>query len=137
MNRGHRVWTAALSLLALLFFAAGMAWAETQQRTATVTATAPVFGSPNANQSPLRVAREGSALLPIDTSPEWTQVEFQDPDLGRRVGYVQTKYVRISGTPARATEPVHPQLPRPSPVAPRPPAERSQARVDQQRGDVT
>ena len=40
-------------------------------------------------------------LLLIDTNAEWTQVEFQDPELGRRVGYVETKYVRIDG-PSRA-----------------------------------
>src|SRR5262245_32877987 len=61
-----------------LFVGLHSASAQSAQRTATTTATAPVFGSPNANQTPLRVARAGSVLLLINTNAEWTQVEFQD-----------------------------------------------------------
>lgn len=137
MNR-LPVWTSAVALTAFVFLIAEMATAQTtESRTATITATAPVFASPNASQQPLRVAREGSVLILIDTNPEWTQVEFQDPEFGRRVGYVQTKNVRISGAASRVSEPASPQLPRPAPAVPRPPTALPQARVGQQRGDVS
>jgi len=62
-----------------------------------------VFATANENLAPLRVAREGSLLLLIDTNAEWTHVEFQDPELGRRTGYVQTKFVRFNRAPGAPT----------------------------------
>ena len=112
------------------------AFAQSTPRTATITATAPVFGSPNANQTPLRLAKEGSVLLLVTTDAEWTQVEFQDPEFGRRVGYVQTKYVRIDSAPSRGIEPVSPQLPRAAPGVNQPAAPQRPAAVAEQRGDL-
>jgi hypothetical protein len=66
--------------------------------TATVTADAPVFATANASQAPLRVASAGSVLLLIKQEGEWCNIEFQDPQYGRRPGYIETKYVRLSGT---------------------------------------
>jgi hypothetical protein len=71
----------------------------------------------------------------IDTNAEWTQVTFQDPEFGRRVGYVQTKYVRIDSAPLRAMEPASPQLPRAVPGVPEPSAAQRRASVAGQRGD--
>ena len=69
--------------------------AQTPARTATTTTTAPVFASQNENQEPLRVAREGSVLVLLEQLGDWCRVEFQDPEFGGRVGYVQRKFVRI------------------------------------------
>ena len=128
--------SALLASVWWVFLVPHTASAQSAPRTATITATAPVFGSPNANQAPLRVAREGSVLLLIDTNAEWTQVEFQDPEFGRRVGYVQTKYVRIDSPPSRAVAPASPEPPRAVPGVPQPAAAQRRARVAEQRGDV-
>ena len=74
--------------------------AQGTQATATTVAAAPVYASRDASQAPLRVAREGSVLLLLDVDGEWCRVEFQDPEFGRRTGYVQMKYVRLEGNPA-------------------------------------
>jgi hypothetical protein len=124
--------SALLVSFSWVFLVPHMASAQGTQQTATIVATAPVFGSPNANQAPLRVAKEGSVLLVIDTNAEWTQVAFQDPEFGRRVGYVQTKYIRIDSAPLRAVEPESPQLPRAVPGVPEPATAQRRA---SQRGD--
>src|SRR5262245_40652173 len=80
MSKGLARQAAVIVSLWCLSIGPHSALAQTAQRTATTTATTPVFGSPNANQTPLRVAREGSVLLLINTNDEWTQVEFQDPE---------------------------------------------------------
>lgn len=64
--------------------------------TAVTLVAAPIFLEPNATRQPLRVAKEGSVLRLLEDSGEWCQVEFQDPQFGRRVGYIQSKFVRIS-----------------------------------------
>jgi len=110
--------------------------AQSGPRTATTIATVPVFGNPNANQAPLRVAKEGSVMLLVTTNAEWTQVEFQDPEYGRRVGYVQTRWLRIDSAPSRAVKPVSPQLPRAVPKVPEPAAAQRPARGAEQRADV-
>ena len=78
--------SALLASVWWVFLVPHTALAQSAHRTATITATAPVFGSPNPYQQPLRVAKEGSVLLLNDTNAEWTQVEFQDLEFGRRVG---------------------------------------------------
>src|SRR5262245_61126553 len=93
---------ARLSLYVILFLGlvlASPAFAQGQapQRTATTTTSAPVFASPNADRTPLRVAREGSVVLLLEVNGDWCLVEFQDPEYGRRSGYVQTRLVRIQG----------------------------------------
>lgn len=61
-----------------------------------VNEAAPVFVRPDARMTPLRVAKEGSALNAIATDGEWYQVEFQDPQFGRRVGYIEKRHVSVS-----------------------------------------
>jgi hypothetical protein len=124
--------SALLASFSWVLFVSHTAYAQGTPQTATIVATAPVFGSPNANQAPIRAAKEGSVLLLIDTNAEWTQVAFQDPEFGRRVGYVQTKYIRIDSAPLRTAEPASPQLPRAVPGVPEP---ASAASVAGQRGD--
>jgi hypothetical protein len=77
-------------------------------------------------------------VLLINTNAEWTQVEFQDPEFGRRVGYVQTKYVRIDA-PTSVRPAAH--EPRRAPRVPQsavrqPAAAQRRETVAEPRGDV-
>jgi len=63
--------------------------------TASVTTVAPIYLQPGA-QIPLRVAAVGTALKVFREEGEWAEVEFNDPQYGRRVGWVQSKLIRIS-----------------------------------------
>ena len=74
--------------------------AQAVRQTATTIVAAPVFASPDDRQPALRVAREGSVLLLLDVTGEWCHIEFEDPQYGRRAGYVQAKFVRIESTSA-------------------------------------
>jgi hypothetical protein len=62
---------------------------------AVVTVAAPIFAEPSEQHEPLRVAKEGSVLRFIDQTAEWTHVEFQDPESGRRMGFIQTRFIRL------------------------------------------
>ena len=72
-----------------------------QELRATVTTVAPIFIQPGA-QTPLRVAAVGTSLRVLKLEVwateqgEWAQVEFNDPQFGRRVGWVQTKNIQIA-----------------------------------------
>jgi hypothetical protein len=59
------------------------------------TADVPIFLLPDTSREPLRVARSGSRMNLIHQEGGWCNVEFMDPQLGRRVGYVQTKFVKV------------------------------------------
>lgn len=128
--------SALLASVWWVFLVPHTALAQSVPRTATITAMAPVFGSANPYQHPLRVAKAGSVLLVKDTNAEWTQVEFQDPEFGRRVGYVQTKYVQIDSPPSHAVEPAPSKPARAVTGVPQPPAVQRHASVAEQRGDV-
>ena len=75
------------------------ALSQNARQTVTITTSAPIFSTPDEAQSPLRVAKEGSVLLLISTTADWSHVEFQDPEHGRRAGYVERRFVRISAVP--------------------------------------
>jgi hypothetical protein len=70
-------------------------------QTVVVVSAAPIFVVPDGTREPLRVAKEGSTLRLIQQDGEWCNVEFQDPQYGRRTGYVQTKFVKVN---ARSTQ---------------------------------
>jgi hypothetical protein len=61
---------------------------------ATVTTAAPILLEPGA-QTSLRVAKVGTALKVLQEEGEWVEVEFNDPQFGRRVGWVQKKLIQI------------------------------------------
>jgi hypothetical protein len=65
-------------------------------RTATLIVDAPVFATTDANQSPLRLGKTGSVLQLVSVDGDWCRVEFEDPEVGRRLGYVQLKFVRVA-----------------------------------------
>jgi hypothetical protein len=90
-----RVISSCVVLAAIAFFAEPAA-AQTAQQMVTLAVDAPVFASPIDNQVPLRVGKQGSILRLLDATPDWARVEFEDPQFGRRVGYVQRKYVQMS-----------------------------------------
>jgi len=66
----------------------------TGRTSARVTTTAPIYIQPGA-ETPLRVAAVGTTLNVLKEDGEWAQVEFQDPQWGLRVGWVQTKLIQI------------------------------------------
>ena len=57
-----------------------------------VVTEAPIMGLPDASRVPLRIAKEGSELRLLGGEDgEWYNVDFADPQFGRRVGYIQAK----------------------------------------------
>jgi hypothetical protein len=52
------------------------------------------------------VANEGTALNAIGIEGDWYRVEFQDPQWGRRVGYVEMRHVTALSKPRIAEQPV-------------------------------
>jgi hypothetical protein len=75
------------------------------RQTVIITASAPVFPTADDTQPPLRVAREGSVLLLISSSDGWHHIEFEDPQFGRRIGYVQQRYARLGTPPLSQSQP--------------------------------
>jgi len=69
--------------------------AASAQNTATVTTNAPIYATeaPGPNQTPLRVAAIGTVLKVTGQDGEWVQVQFEDPQWGRRTGWVEKKLV--------------------------------------------
>ena len=63
--------------------------------TASVTTQAPIYLRPGM-EVPLRVAAVGTLLKVLKEEDEWVEVEFNDPQWGRRVGWVQAKLIRIA-----------------------------------------
>jgi hypothetical protein len=94
------------------------------QRTGTVQQNAPIFLTPGAQQ-PLRVAATGTVLEILGTESAWLKVQFNDPQFGRRTGYVEAKFVREVPTAAALTpmdlsvKPASPQT-APPPTSERP-----------------
>jgi hypothetical protein len=86
-----------------------------QQGTATVTKDAPIYVRAEVT-TPLRVAAPGTRLRVLQDSGDWLQVEFGDPQYGRRVGWTQRQFVTLGGeafTPMDLSvdPPVTPQAP--------------------------
>jgi hypothetical protein len=81
----------------VLFIAlfSGRVHLSAQSTTATVATQAPIYLRPGA-EVPLRVAAIGTLLKVLKEEGEWVEVEFNDPQYGRRVGWVQGKLIRIA-----------------------------------------
>jgi hypothetical protein len=90
-----RSWIGGFLLVCAAWLIPAVVRAQDNEPTATTTENAPVFASANDRQQPLRVARQGSVLLLLEEQGDWCRVEYQDPELGLRTGYVQRKFVRI------------------------------------------
>ena len=72
-----------------------MSTTASAQEFATVTTNAPIYAAAQETPTPLRVAAVGSRLRVISTEQDWIQVEYNDPVLGRRVGWVLRHYVSL------------------------------------------
>jgi hypothetical protein len=59
----------------------------------TVKVAAPIFLYPDERRPPLVVAKEGSLIRVVGEDGDWYNVEFRDPALGVRVGFIQKKNV--------------------------------------------
>src|SRR5687768_5035706 len=67
-------------------------------QTATVTTDAPIYttNAPTQNLQPLRVAAVGTVLKVVSQDDGWVRIEFEDPQWGRRTGWVQMKHISIT-----------------------------------------
>jgi len=85
--------------LAAAIFLAALALASPARAqsgdTAVAAVNTPVFVAPDATKTPLRVASAGTSFVVLEDAGDWTKVQFQDPQWGRRVGYVATKDLRV------------------------------------------
>lgn len=97
------------------------------QQFATVTTNAPIYAAADETPTPLRVAAVGTRLRVLATQDIWVQVEYNDPQLGRRVGWVMRYYISLSSTDLRPMDlsvpeappaPSMPAQPTPVPTAP-------------------
>lgn len=107
----------AIALLAILPLPA---LAQTPLTRAIVTTVAPIMLVPDAARVPLRTAAVGTSLEVLGEEGDWLNVRFRDPQFGPRVGYVETRFVRVIrpetqpldlSVPERAAQPAPPQQP--------------------------
>jgi hypothetical protein len=63
-------------------------------QTAVALADAPVFVQPG-HVTPLRTAATGTVFRVLGERGDWVQVEFQDPQYGPRVGWVERRLIRM------------------------------------------
>ena len=82
--------TRTVAVLTLAFTVA----ASAQERTAAVIAAAPIYIAPDTKRTPLRTLPVGMVLTIVEETGGWLRVEFQDPQFGQRIGYVQAKHVQ-------------------------------------------
>ena len=68
--------------------------ASAQEHTAAVIAPAPIYNVQDTDRLPLRTVPVGVILTVVEDNGKWLRVEFQDPRLGRQVGYVQARHVQ-------------------------------------------
>lgn len=133
LTTGARV----LAMAAGCALVAAVAFPQTgAQPMATVTANAPIYVGARASDVPLRVAAPGTTLKVLRQDGDWAEVEFQDPQWGPRVGWVQRSLLKMNAEerqaddlPAPEGRPAAPlEAPSPSPRPSTPPAASSSAR---------
>jgi opacity protein-like surface antigen len=61
---------------------------------AVISEPAAVYLLPDTTRTPLRTLPPGTAVRILEEKGDWVRVEFTDPQFGRRVGYVQRKFVQ-------------------------------------------
>lgn len=96
MKRGLLCLVASVALCAPAF-AQVAPMATAKRATATVTTVAPIYVSapPGPTLGPIRTAAVGTVLFVLGEKGDWLQVEFNDPQYGARVGWLQKKLVKI------------------------------------------
>ena len=75
---------------------------------AVVIEEAPVYLLPDETRKPLRMLPVSTALTVSRTQGEWLEVTFNDPQFGRRTGWIQQKYVKVTAAQPTPTEPTPP-----------------------------
>jgi len=55
---------------------------------------APLFVAKDERRVPLRTAKQGSRLKVVTDDGDWLLVEFEDPQWGRRQGYIQKRHIQ-------------------------------------------
>lgn len=65
---------------------------------------APIYLKPDDRLEPLRTAAPGTVLLVRQQTDDWLQVEFQDPQFGRRIGWVRRARVQVDAGNTRAMD---------------------------------
>lgn len=83
-----------IAIFVIALFCAAPAAAQPEIARAVVATSAPIFIQPGA-ETPLRVAKVGTTLKVLSEEGAWAEVEFNDPQFGRRVGWVEKKLLRI------------------------------------------
>lgn len=78
----------------ILICTAPMTLVAQSARRGIVLEDAPIFSQPSA-VTPLRVAAAKTNLIVVSTQGPWLQVQFQDPQAGLRLGFIQARFVRI------------------------------------------
>ena len=92
----------------------GQATAQSATRVVVTATAAPVLVQPDPAMIPLRMAKEGSVLNVIASEAAWYRIEFQDPQLGRRVGYIEKRHVSVVALPVQ--QPIDVTVPESSPA---------------------
>lgn len=68
---------------------------------ANVLSDAPIYLLPDRSRLPLRVAKLGSQVRVLQQTGEWANIQFQDPELGLRTGYVERRFIQLAPAGAR------------------------------------
>jgi hypothetical protein len=86
-----RIWVITLALISVPLTVMA-------QSTATITTNAAIYttSAPAANVSPVRVAALGTVLVVVAEEGDWLQIEFADPQRGRRTGWIRKEHARVS-----------------------------------------
>lgn len=108
---------------ALVLLSSQTAFLQQAFQKAAVAENAPVFLLPDASRTPLRVLLAGTALSIVKVEGDWLQVEFEDQQFGRRVGFIRKE--RVKPAPSSGSQPPA----SPAPVPPPPPARASDAQA--------
>ena len=100
---------AALLVLMMPARAAAQIPVSGSQRSARVNEPAPVFLMPDATRVPLRTLPAGAIATVERVQGDWVQITFNDPQLGRRTGWIQAKFVTLTAAPPPEPSTVKPQ----------------------------
>lgn len=68
--------------------------------------TSPVFAAANRTGRPLVLAAKGSRFRVLASQADWYRIEFDDAQLGHRVGYVEKKFTDSSPVSESSMQPV-------------------------------
>jgi len=97
------------------------------ERATIQVASAPVFLYPDTTRVPLTTLKRGTVVRVLEVEGNWVQVEFQDPQFDKRIGYIERKNIVLPRrevalvTPPTAAPPAAEAKPPVKPAADAPP----------------